>query len=192
MISRMDENAPKCIYIHGRHHKKRIQIPRPFFYGHFRPLLAQKWPFFSITSIWKKENYSKWYPEWSKRHPNVYLQMVFNIKRIQIPRPFFIGHFRPLLAQKWPFFRITIIWKKGNNSELYQEWMKMHSNIYLQMIFNVKKRIQILRPFAQKWNFFSIISFWKKEYYSKWYQEWIKMPRNVYLCIIQHKNDSDL
>ena len=128
------------VYLYIIQHKKMILMSRPFFCAHFRPLLAQKWPFFSITSIWKKENYSKWYPEWSKRHPNVYLQMVFNIKRIQIPRPFFIGHFRPLLAQKWPFFRITIIWKKGNNSELYQEWMKMHSNIYLQMIFNVKKK----------------------------------------------------
>ena len=76
----MDENAPKCIYIHGSQHKKRIQIHRPFFYGHFRPLLAQKWQFFNITSFWKKENYSKWYPEWVKMHPNVFIYMVVDIK----------------------------------------------------------------------------------------------------------------
>ena len=180
MIPRVDQNEPKCISIHGSQHKKMIQIPRPFFYGHFRPLLAQKWPFFSIISLWKKENYSKWYPEWMKMHPNVYIYMVVNIKRgfrsighsfmaisghywlkndnfstlpsferrriilndiqsgwkwtkciyihgsrhkrrIQIHRPFFYGHFRSLLAQKWPFFSITSFWKKEKYSKLYSE-----------------------------------------------------------------------
>ena len=122
MITRVDQNAPKCISIHGSQHKKMIQIPRPFFYGHFRPLLAQKWRFFSIISLWKKENYSKWYPEWMKMHPNVYI-VVNKKKRIQIHRPFFYGHFRPLLAQKWQFFNITSFWKKENYSKRYPDWL---------------------------------------------------------------------
>ena len=69
------------VYLYIIQQKKMILMSRPFFCAHFRPLLAQKWPFFSITSLLKKENYSKWYPEWMKMHPNVYTYIVVNKKR---------------------------------------------------------------------------------------------------------------
>ena len=94
MIPRVDQNAPKCISIHGSQHKKMIQIPRPVFYGHIKPLLGQQWPIFSILSFGKRENYSKC----------VSFYMALNIKKGSDPLAILLWPFEAIFGSKMALF----------------------------------------------------------------------------------------